>query len=290
MIMSSSSSYSSSSSVLIPLNPSLGREEGKSGDLQGDLVIPKDPSGIILFCHGSGSGRHSKRNRFVAEALNKDGLATLLVDLLTFEEEQADRRAQKMQCKIPGLLLNKFNVKLLARRVIAITEWISSNDDTKNLILGYFGASTGTAAALIAAAIVGSNIKNKNEFRLEEEALKQGGRVQGEQTELEAHNSSKVQLGVIVSRSGRPDLAGQDNLAQVKVPTLFIVGGNDHGQVMSWNKEALKYLGSEKKKLVVIPKASHLFEEPGTLEEVARIASGWFRCYFQILRHEQRNR
>ena len=284
------SSSSSSSSVIIPFTPSPGSEKGESGVLQGDLVIPKEPNGIILFCHGSGSGRHSTRNRFVAEALNKDGLATLLVDLLTFEEEQADIRAQKIQCKIPGLLLNKFNVKLLARRVIAITEWISSNDDTKNLILGYFGASTGTAAALIAAAIVGSNIKTQNELQLEEEASKQGGRVQGEQTELEAHNLSKVQLGAIVSRSGRPDLAGLDNLARIKIPTLFIVGGNDHDQVMSWNKSAMKYLGSEKKKLVVVPNASHLFEEPGSLEEVARIASGWFRCYFQILLHEQKKK
>src|SRR5919106_1691547 len=151
------SSYSSS--VLIPFNRCGRSEKGKSGDLQGDLAIPKNPNGIILFCHGSGSGRHSTRNRFVAEALNKDGLATLLVDLLTFEEEQADIRAQKMQCKIPGLLLNKFNIKLLARRVISITEWLSSNNYTRNLVLGYFGASTGTAAALMGAAIVGSNIK-----------------------------------------------------------------------------------------------------------------------------------
>ena len=236
--------------------------------MQGDLVIPKEPNGIILFCHGSGSGRHSIRNRSVAKALNKDGLATLLVDLLTLEEEKADVRAQKMQCKIPGLLLNKFNIKLLARRVISITEWISSNNHTKNLVLGYFGASTGTAAALMAAAIVASTIKNQRELQVQEEASKVG--------ELEAQSLSKVQLGAIVSRSGRPDLAGLENLANVKVPTLFIVGGNDH-------------IGSEKKKLVVVPNASHLFEEAGTLEEVARLASGWFRCYFQIMRHQQEN-
>jgi len=254
--------------------------------LQGDLVIPKEPKGIILFCHGSGSGRHSTRNRSVAEALNKDGLATLLVDLLTVEEEEADIRAQKMQRKIPGLSLNKFNVKLLANRVIAITKWISSNEDTKNLVLGYFGASTGTAAALIAGAIVATNIKNQNEQTLYDDASRGEGVEQGE---LEAQSLSKVQVGAIVSRSGRPDLAGVDNLTRIKVPTLFIVGGRDHDQVMSWNKNALKYLGSEKKKLVV-QNASHLFEEPGTLEEVARLASGWFRCYFQILLHEQENR
>ena len=254
--------------------------------MQGDLVIPKEPKGIILFCHGSGSGRHSTRNRSVAEALNKDGLATLLVDLLTVEEEEADIRAQKMQRKIPGLLLNKFNVKLLANRVIAITKWISSNEETKNLVLGYFGASTGTAAALIAGAIVATNIKNQNEQTLYDDASRGEGVEQGE---LEAQSLSKVQVGAIVSRSGRPDLAGVDNLTRIKVPTLFIVGGSDHDQVMSWNKNALKYLGSEKKKLVV-QNASHLFEEPGTLEEVARLASGWFRCYFQILLHEQENR
>jgi putative phosphoribosyl transferase len=272
---------SSSSSVLIPIDHTLGTQKGESRALQGDLVIPKEPNGIILFCHGSGSGRHSIRNRSVAEALNKDGLATLLVDLLTLEEEQADVRAQKMQCKIPGLLLNKFNIKLLARRVISITEWISSNNHTKNLVLGYFGASTGTAAALMAAAIVASTIKNQRELQVQEEASKVG--------ELEAQSLSKVQLGAIVSRSGRPDLAGLENLANVKVPTLLIVGGNDHDQVMSWNKNALKHIGSEKKKLVVVPNASHLFEEAGTLEEVARLASGWFRCYFQIMRHQQEN-
>ncbi|HJT49576.1 MAG TPA: hypothetical protein VJ729_15435 [Nitrososphaeraceae archaeon] len=257
--------------------------------LQADLVIPKEPNGIILFCHGSGSGRNSTRNRYVAEALNKDGLATLLVDLLTVEEEQADTRAQKMQCKIPGLLLNKFNVKLLADRVISITEWISSNEDIKNLVLGYFGASTGTAAALIAAAaMISSNSDKPLDQQIQKETLARGGGGQ-EQVKEEpvALTSSKMKLGAIVSRSGRPDLAGSENLGRVKVPTLFIVGGNDHNQVISWNKDALKYLGSEKKKLVVIPEASHLFEEPGTLEEVGRLASGWFRCFFQILRHQE---
>ncbi|HYZ51556.1 MAG TPA: hypothetical protein VE593_11765, partial [Nitrososphaeraceae archaeon] len=229
--------------------------------MQAELVIPKEPSGIILFCHGSGSGRNSPRNRSVAEALNKDGLATLLADLLTVEEEQADARAQKMQCKIPGLLLNKFNVKLLADRVISITKWILSNEDTKNLVLGYFGASTGTAAALIAAAaMVRSNPKNQLDMQLQKETptrgggqeqAKEGGQEQATEEPL-AGSLSKVKLGGIVSRSGRPDLAGSENLGHVKVPTLFIVGGNDHNQVISWNKDAMKYLGSEKKKLVVI--------------------------------------
>ena len=236
------------SSVSIPVSES---STSKSIILQGNLTIPKEAKGIVLFAHGSGSSRHSPRNNYVAEALNNDGLATLLADLLTPEEEEVDVRIQKIQCKIPGLVLNKFNIKLLASRLIAITNWVLQNSDTQNLTLGYFGASTGAAAALVAAA------------------------------------STQYQeiVAALVSRSGRPDLAGVDYLRLVKAPTLFIVGGNDYKQVIDWNKNALKDLGSEKKKLVAVPNASHLFEEPGTLEEVARVASGWFRCYFQIKQH-----
>ena len=236
------------SSVSIPVSES---STSKSIILQGNLTIPKDAKGIVLFAHGSGSSRHSPRNNYVAEALNNDGLATLLADLLTPEEEEADVRIQKIQCKIPGLVLNKFNIKLLASRLIAITDWVLQNSDTQNLTLGYFGASTGAAGALVVAA---------------------------------ATQYQEIVVA-LVSRSGRPDLAGVDYLRLVKTPTLFIVGGNDYKQVIDWNKNALKDLGSEKKKLVVVPNASHLFEEPGTLEEVARVASGWFRCYFQIKQH-----
>jgi len=238
----------SNSSISIQVSKSL---TSKSIILQGNLTIPKDAKGIVLFAHGSGSSRHSPRNYYVAEALNNDGLATLLTDLLTPEEEEADVIIQKIKCKIPGLVLNKFNIKLLANRLIAITDWVLQNSDTQNLTLGYFGASTGAAAALVAAA------------------------------------STQYQeiVAALVSRSGRPDLAGVDHLRLVKAPTLFIVGGNDYKQVIDWNKNALKDLGSEKKKLVAVPNASHLFEEPGTLEEVARVASGWFRCYFQIKQH-----
>jgi putative phosphoribosyl transferase len=238
----------SKSTVSIPVSESSTSESTR---LQGDLTIPKDAKGIVLFAHGSGSSRHSPRNNYVAEALNNDGLATVLADLLTPEEEETDVRIQKIQCKIPGLVLNKFNIKLLASRLIAITNWVLQNSNTQNLTLGYFGASTGSATALVAAA------------------------------------STQYQeiVAALVSRSGRPDLAGVDYLRLVKAPTLFIVGGNDYKQVIDWNKNALKDLGSEKKKLVVVPNASHLFEEPGTLEEVARVASGWFRCYFQIKQH-----
>jgi putative phosphoribosyl transferase len=236
------------SSVSIPVSES---STSKSITLQGDLTIPKDAKGIVLFAHGSGSSRHSPRNNYIAEALNNDGLATLLADLLTQEEEETDVRIQKVRCKIPGLVLNKFNIKLLASRLFAITDWVLQNSNTQFLTLGYFGASTGGAAALVAAA---------------------------------ATQYQEI-VAALVSRSGRPDLAGVDHLRLVKAPTLFIIGGNDYKQVIDRNKNALKDVGSEKKKLVVVPNASHLFEEPGTLEEVARVASGWFRCYFQIKQH-----
>jgi putative phosphoribosyl transferase len=188
--------------------------------------------------------------KHISISLNVLNNSTLLVDLLTAKEEESDTRAQKISYNIPGLVLNKFNINLLARRLVSITEWILQNAYTQNLLIGYFGASTGTAAAIVAAAQRPDN-----------------------------------DIAAIVSRSGRPDLAGVDSLSKIKTPTLFIVGGNDSKKVLDWNKEGLKQLGSEKKKLVTVPNATHLFEEPGTLEEVARLASGWFRCYFQIELH-----
>jgi putative phosphoribosyl transferase len=227
--------------------------------LEADLTMPSNNNngnyskGIVLFAHGSGSSRHSPRNKYVAEVLQKDGLATLLVDLLTTKEEEADIKAQKIDYKIPGLVLNKFNINLLARRLVSITNWILENPDTKNFLIGYFGASTGTAAAIVAAA------------------------------QRNAYNNNNVEdVFALVSRSGRPDLAGFDYLSRVKAPTLLIVGGNDSKKVIDLNNDALKQLGSERKKLVTVPNATHLFEEPGTLEEVARLASGWFRCYYLI--------
>ncbi len=225
--------------------------------LEADLTIPSNNNGnyskgIVLFAHGSGSSRHSPRNKYVAEVLQKDGLATLLVDLLTIKEEEADTKAQGVMYKIPGLVLNKFNINLLARRLVSITDWILENPRTKDFSVGYFGASTGTAAAIVAAA------------------------------QRHANNNNIDDAFAIVSRSGRPDLAGLDYLSKVKAPTLLIVGGNDSKKVIDINNEVLKQLGSERKKLVTIPNATHLFEEPGTLEEVARLASGWFRCYYLI--------
>jgi len=225
--------------------------------LEADLTIPSNNNGnyskgIVLFAHGSGSSRHSPRNKYVAEVLQKDGLATLLVDLLTIKEEEADTKAQGVSYKIPGLILNKFNINLLATRLVSITDWILENPGTKDFSVGYFGASTGTAAAIVAAA------------------------------QRHANNNNINDAFAIVSRSGRPDLAGLDYLSKVKAPTLLIVGGNDSKKVIDINNEALKQLGSQRKKLVTVPNATHLFEEPGTLEEAARLASGWFRCYYLI--------
>jgi putative phosphoribosyl transferase len=241
--------------VRIPV-PAPENEKETIKILEGDLTIPnKNPKGIVLFAHGSGSSRYSTRNQFVAKALNNDGLATLLVDLLTPQEEGSDIRMQKIQSKIPGLVLNKFNIKLLSKRLTSIIDWILANADTKSHIIGLFGASTGAAAALIAG---------------------------GQKT---------YTVSAIVSRSGRPDLAGQEALSKVQAPTLFIVGSNDDKLVIDLNNKALNQLVNvQKKKIVTVPGATHLFVEPGVLEEVARLASGWFRCYFLIRGHSSNRR
>lgn len=236
--------------VRIPV-PAAEFEKEATVILEGEIVIPhENTNGIVIFAHGSGSSRHSPRNQMVARALNNDGLATLLVDLLTKEEEETDIKTQKIQSKIPGLVLNKFNIKLLSKRLTAIVNWTASKVETHSLIVGLFGASTGTAAALNASA---------------------------ERPDV---------VSAIVSRSGRPDLAGQDALMRVQPPTLLIVGRKDDKKVIEINNKALTDLKNvAKKKVVTISNATHLFEEPGTLEEVARLASGWFRCYFQIKQH-----
>jgi putative phosphoribosyl transferase len=209
--------------------------------LEGNLIIPKAAEGIVVFAHGSGSSRHSPRNQYVAQVLNNAGLATLLTDLLTREEEKLDDKTRQ----------HRFNIDLLAKRLVAITDWITQNPDTQKLFVGYFGASTGAAAALVAAAERGNIIS------------------------------------AIVSRGGRPDLAGSEALRNVQAPTLFIVGEKDV-EVIGMNKNAMKQLDQvERKKLKIVPGATHLFEEPGTLEEVARLARGWFQCYFLIKKHSQ---
>ena len=195
--------------------------------LEGLLGLPMDPTGIVLFAHGSGSGRLSPRNNFVAHALRDDGLATLLFDLLTVEEAH-DRR-------------NVFDIELLARRLLMATAWIRQDAETHGLPIGYFGASTGAAAALVA------------------EAAREGP------------------IAAIVSRGGRPDLAGRA-LSAVEAPTLLIVGGDDV-EVLALNRAALAALRCGKQ-LVIVPGATHLFEEPGTLEAVVEHARGWFLKHF----------
>lgn len=191
--------------------------------LSGILRVPSGAVGVVAFAHGSGSGRFSPRNQFVARALEKGGLATLLLDLL--EEEEAGDRAKV------------FDIELLAERLQSAADWLRREPETSVLCLGYFGASTGAGAALMAAA---------------------------------QHPSA---VGAVVSRGGRPDLA-RTYLASVKAPTLLIVGGNDE-PVIELNEQALHLLRCPKE-LVIIPGATHLFEEPGTLEEVARLAKQWF--------------
>jgi putative phosphoribosyl transferase len=211
----------------------LGGEEGavqvSAGPavLEGNLSVPEGARGVVLFAHGSGSGRHSPRNRYVAGTLREAGLATLLVDLLTSEEEEVDLRTRQL----------RFDIGLLTERLVGATDWIAQNPDTRNLSVGYFGASTGAGAALAAAA------------------------------------ERPEEVGAVVSRGGRPDLAG-DSLSRVQAPTLLIVGGNDI-PVIGMNREAMEQMRVEKE-LEIVPGATHLFEEPGALEEVARLAAEWF--------------
>lgn len=214
---------------------------GRPNIIEGVLTIPTDSRWMVIFAHGSGSGRSSPRNQYVASILNNDGISTLLVDLLTKEEEKIDDITREF----------RFNIELLAKRLITVTDWLLQQEHTKNMIMGYFGASTGAAAALIAADKMHDNI------------------------------------GAIVTRGGRVDLASKyTSLKQINCPTLLIVGEKDT-VVIDWNKQVLeKQLENVKnKKMIIIPDASHLFEETGKLEEVARKASGWFRCYFQIKSH-----
>ena len=198
--------------------------------LPGNLHLPEDAGALVLFAHGSGSSRHSPRNQFVARILNDAGLATLLFDLLTPEEEAADVRTRE----------HRFNISLLAERLVHATKWAKQQPQTRDLRIGYFGSSTGGAAALVAAVDVPQDV------------------------------------GAVVSRGGRPDLAGEA-LPKVQAPTLLIVGGNDD-IVIELNEQARDRMHCEVK-LEIIPGATHLFEEPGTLEKVAKLASDWFSLH-----------
>ncbi|MBS3916474.1 MAG: dienelactone hydrolase family protein [Sulfuritalea sp.] len=197
--------------------------------LQGTLTQPDNPLGVVAFAHGSGSSRHSPRNRYVAEVLHEHRIATLLFDLLTPREDQTYE--------------TRFDIGLLTERLLAALEWLEGNEETKAMKIGCFGASTGAAAALLAAA-------------------------------------KHPAIAAVVSRGGRPDLAGPQALALVRAPTLLIVGGWDDG-VIDLNRQAYDLLRCEKK-LEIVPGATHLFGEPGTLEQAAEHAARWFQSHFQV--------
>lgn len=209
--------------------------------LEGSLAIPDGAEGIVLFAHGSGSSRYSPRNQYVAGVLQQAGLGTLLIDLLTAEEEKVDDHTMHL----------RFDIPLLAQRVAGAADWLAGNPETRRLSVGYFGASTGAAAALVAAAKHPGTAK------------------------------------AIVSRGGRPDLAGP-LLSQVRAPTLLIVGGDD-APVIELNESARRQMGSECK-LVIVPGATHLFEEPGALEQVAGLAADWFARHLKTAGTEGRRR
>jgi putative phosphoribosyl transferase len=198
--------------------------------LEGNLIVPRGATGMVLFAHGSGSSRFSSRNRYVAEILRQSNLGTLLIDLLTQQEELVDTRTAHL----------RFDIDLLARRLVGATEWLG--EQHPDLKVGLFGASTGGGAALVAAAEIPDRI------------------------------------AAVVSRGGRPDLAG-DALPHVKAPTLLIIGGDDV-PVIAMNQEAFDRMTCVKR-MEIVPGASHLFEEPGTLEQVAKLASDWFKKYLR---------
>lgn len=195
--------------------------------IEGNLRVPARAKGVVLFAHGSGSSRFSPRNQYVAGVLNNAEIATLLIDLLTRDEEQVDMRTRQF----------RFDIDLLTERLISAAEWLKKNPRTQNLKLGIFGSSTGAAAALIAAAKLPGDV------------------------------------AAVVSRGGRPDLA-MEHLTKVRAPSLFIVGGRDT-VVIDLNKKAMAEVSAEKK-LEIVPGATHLFEEPGKLGEVAKLAITWF--------------
>ncbi|HEY8017858.1 MAG TPA: alpha/beta family hydrolase [Actinomycetota bacterium] len=203
------------------------------GEIVGDLRLPTEARGLVIFAHGSGSSRHSPRNRMVAASLNDVGFATLLFDLLTAAEERVDDRTREL----------RFDIRRLAERLLAAADGVAERPDTSGLPLGTFGASTGAAAALVAAA------------------------------------ARPAEVRAVVSRGGRPDLAGEA-LPGVRAPTLLIVGSHDP-QVIDLNHEAAARMTCERE-TVIVPGATHLFEEPGTLEEVARLAGDWFDRFLPV--------
>jgi putative phosphoribosyl transferase len=213
--------------------------------IEGNLAIPDNPIGIVVFAHGSGSSKNSKRNQLVSEKLNKNNIATLLFDLLSVEEQAFDSKLDNMISKIPGAVLNKFNVTLLAKRLSMATEWVMSNPSTEKLQVSYFASSTGGAAALM--------------------------------------TTCRYNIRSIVIRSGRTDLVENQFLEQVVSSCLFVVGSREKSLVKISRETIKKMKNSKEKKLSIIEGASHLFEEEGTLQLVAEVATLWLTRHF-ILR------
>jgi putative phosphoribosyl transferase len=216
-------STAAAESIVIPV---------ERGQIGADLRVPERAAGLVIFAHGSGSSRFSSRNRAVAEFLDTNRFGTLLLDLLTREEESVDTRTRE----------HRFDIDLLGRRVVLATDWAQDRPDLRQLPIGYFGASTGAAAALIGAA------------------------------------ARPAVARAVVSRGGRPDLAG-DALSKVQAPTLLIIGGDDE-PVIEMNRDAMKQMRAPVE-LEIVPGATHLFEEPGTLNRVMDLASNWFRRHLE---------
>jgi len=210
--------------------------------LEGNLIIPDNPIGIIIFVHGSGSGKNSHRNQLVSNNLNENNIATLLFDLLTEEEQESDRQLENIVYKIPGAILNKFNISLLWDRLSMVTDWIMNYRSASNLKIGYFASSTGGAAALIASA--------------------------------------KKPVKSIIIRSGRTDLVDNNVLDQIISPCLFIVGSKEKSLVDISKHTMKKLRNAEEKELCIIKNASHLFEEEGSMKEVVEITIRWIKRHF----------
>jgi putative phosphoribosyl transferase len=215
-----------------------------NGDLfvEGNLIIPDNPIGMVIFAHGSGSGKASERNKLISRKLNENNIATLLFDLLSEQEQEYDRQLENLKSHALGATFNKFNISLLTRRLSLATDWVLNYPKKRNLEVAYFGSSTGAAAAIIAAC--------------------------------------KYNVNSIIIRSGRTDLVRNELLLQIVAPCLFIVGGKDKA-VININKQTIKKLrNAEKKELKIVPDASHLFQEAGSLETVANISIQWFKNHF----------
>ena len=210
--------------------------------LEGNMIIPDNPIGLIIFVHGSGSSKNSHRNQLISNSFNENNIATLLFDLLTEEEQESDRQLENIVYKIPGAILNKFNISLLWDRLTMVTDWIINYGSVSNLKIGYFASSTGGAAALIASA--------------------------------------KKPVKSIIIRSGRTDLVDNNMLGQIISPCLFIVGSKEKSLVDISKHTMKKLRNAEEKELCIIKNASHLFEEEGSMKEVVEIATPWIKRHF----------